>query len=379
MKLLASVSKTFAENIRDWKVLALVLVFAPFFIFLMYLFYGSAPTAYKVGIINSDGGGMSKSLSESFSSFTFQEQQVGVRLVEYDNLDTLKRDIRERTIDLGMEIPAGYSEALIEKASGGAVPARVNLYGSLGNTNYAVAAVLVSGKVYSQGMEAAHISLPTEVRETLLEQKQTVSGFDSYVPGGIALAALMILFTASASIVKENDKKTLVRLKLSRLGTINFLAGISIVQALIGSAAIVLSYWTALAFGYRPAGSFRAVLVVGVFSSISMVAVSLLVSSFLNTIFDVLTIGCFPFFIMMFFSGSMLPLPKMTVFMLFGHAVGVTDLLPLTHTADAFNKILNDGAGCGGVRHDLLMLFLTSVLYFLVGVFLYRKRKLSKA
>ncbi|HWQ72979.1 MAG TPA: hypothetical protein VN370_11765 [Desulfitobacteriaceae bacterium] len=66
--------------------------------------------------------------------------------------------------------------------------------------------------------------------------------FEQYVPGLISLAILMILFTASASIVKENDKKTLIRLKLSRLGAFNFLAGICIVQTIVAVAAIVLSH-----------------------------------------------------------------------------------------------------------------------------------------
>ncbi|MNI55847.1 ABC-2 family transporter protein [compost metagenome] len=203
--------------------------------------------------------------------------------------------------------------------------------------------------------------------------------FDGYVPGLIALAVLMILFTASASIVKENDQKTLLRLKLSRLGAFNFLAGICITQAIVAAGALALSYWTALGLGYRPAGEFGAVFAVGLLSSFSMVAVSLVVASFLNTVFDVLTIGCFPFFILMFFSGSMFPLPKMNVFTIGGHSFGITDLLPLTHTANAFNQILNYGAGLEDVLFDFVMIALLTVIYFAMGLRLYQQRKLSKA
>ncbi len=203
--------------------------------------------------------------------------------------------------------------------------------------------------------------------------------FEQYVPGLISLAILMILFTASASIVKENDKKTLIRLKLSRLGAFNFLAGICIVQTIVAVAAIVLSYWTALYLGFRPAGEFGTVLFVGIISSIAMVAVSLVVACFLNTVFDVLTIGCFPFFILMFFSGSMFPLPKVNLLTISGHTLGITDVLPLTHTANAFNKILNYGVGLNEVMFDVFMITLLSVIYFILGLMLYQKRKLSKA
>lgn len=189
----------------------------------------------------------------------------------------------------------------------------------------------------------------------------------------------MILFTASASIVKENDKKTLIRLKLSRLGAFNFLAAICIVQAFIAVGALFLSYWTALGLGYSPAGNFGPVLLIGIISSLSMVSVSLVVASFLNTVFDVLTVGCFPFFILMFFSGTMFPLPKLNMFSILGHPLGITDILPLTHTVNAFNKILNYGAGLNEIRFDVFMIVALTLIYFLAGLILYQKRKLSKA
>lgn len=233
--------------------------------------------------------------------------------------------------------------------------------------------------IYKQGMEVRKIILPSSISETFLEKKQPLNEFEGYVPGLISLAVLMILFTASATIIRENDKKTLIRLKLSRLGAFNFLAGVCIVQAVVAVAAIVLSYWTALGLGYRPAGGFGAVLVVGIISSLSMVSISLVVASFLDTVFDVLTIGCFPFFILMFFSGSMFPMPKINLFTVGEYALGITDILPLSHTVNAFNKILNYGAGINDVLYDIFMIALLTVIYFAIGLMLYKKRKLSKA
>lgn len=259
---------------------------------------------------------------------------------------TLKEKVKEKAVDIGIVIPEDYSEKLTIRAA---------------------------------EKEVTKITLPSSISETFLEKKQPLNEFEGYVPGLISLAVLMILFTASASIVKENDKKTLIRLKLSRLGAFNFLAGICIVQAVVAVAAIILSYWTALGLGYRPTGGFGAVLVVGIISSFSMVAISLVVASFLYMVFDVLTIGCFPFFILMFFSGSMFPLPKMNLLTINGHLFGITDILPLTHTADAFSKILNYGSGINDLLFDFFMIALLTVIYFVIGLMLYQKRKLSKA
>ncbi|QQZ63748.1 ABC transporter permease [Paenibacillus sonchi] len=380
MKLAASVTKSFKENIRDWKVLLMVLMFSPFFLILMNLFYGGAPAAYHVGVLNLDAGRASIELINSLETMEGQDNSRIFKLTAFSNEGELKAKVKEKDMDLGIVIPEDYSDKLAIKSPGNhGNPALVDFYGSMGNMRYSVAAVLTADGVYKQGMDVANITLPSKISETFLEKKQPLNEFDGYVPGLIALAVLMILFTASASIVKENDQKTLLRLKLSRLGAFNFLAGICITQAIVAAGALALSYWTALGLGYRPAGEFGAVFAVGLLSSFSMVAVSLVVASFLNTVFDVLTIGCFPFFMLMFFSGSMFPLPKMNVFTIGGHSFGITDLLPLTHTANAFNQILNYGAGLEDVLFDFVMIALLTVIYFAMGLRLYQQRKLSRA
>lgn len=380
MKLVASVTKSFKENIRDRKVLVMVLVFSPFFVLLMNLFYGREPTTYNIAILNLDGGKSSINLVEMLENTKGQDGSGLFKLSNISTEDELKAKVKEKVIDIGIVIPAGYTERLSGiDAQDIEDTVAVRFYGSMGNMRYTVAAVMAADVVYKQGMEVAKITLPSSITETFLEKKQALNEFEGYVPGLISLAVLMILFTASASIVKENDKKTLIRLKLSGLGAFNFLAGVCIVQAVIAAAAIVLSYWSALGLGYRPAGGFGAVLVVGIISSFSMVALSLVVASFLNTVFDVLTIGCFPFFILMFFSGSMFPLPKMNLVTIGGHPFGVTDILPLTHTASAFDKILNYDSGIKGVTFEIIMIALLTAIYFVIGLRLYQKRKLSKA
>lgn len=378
MKLVASIIKTFKENIRDWKVIIMVLIFSPFFILLMNLYYGTEPTTYNIGIINLDAGNKSTELIKLLKDLSGEKDSKVFKVFDYKSKEQLEVKVKDKTMDLGIVIPENYSKTLIMSKNDRNASIAVDFLGSLGNVKYTVAAVLTADTVYKQGVDIAEIKLPSTIKETFLEKKQPLNQFESYAPGTISLSILMILFTACSSIVKENDKRTLIRLKLSRLGAFNFLLGISIVQSVIAVLALVLSYWTALGLGYKPLGQFGPMLVVGIVSSFSMVAVSLLVACFLNSVFDVLTIGCFPFFIMMFFSGCMFPLPKMNIFTLAGHSFGVTDILPLTHTANAFNKILNFGGGLKEVSFELLMLSILSIFFMVLGLFLYQKRKLSK-
>jgi hypothetical protein len=203
--------------------------------------------------------------------------------------EELKAKVKEKVIDIGIVIPDDYSKKLSQLNTNIGSPAVVKFYGSMGNMRYTVAAIMVGDTLNKQGLGVRKVILPSSISETFLEKKQPLNEFEGYVPGLISLAVLMILFTASASIVKENDKKTL------------------------------------------------------------------------------------------FFSGSMFPLPKMNLLTIGGHSFGITDILPLSHTANAFNKILNYGAGINGVLFDIFMITLLTLIYFVVGLLLYQKRKLSRA
>ncbi len=380
MKLAAAIVKSLKENLRDWKVLAMVLVFSPFFLLVMFVLYGSESTTYKVGIVDFDGGNPAAEMIEAIKGIEGQDGEEMFLITTIVDVDELKALVKDKTLDIGVVIPDKYSQKHREAESAtGNDPAIVDFYGSMSNVRYTVAAVMTADALVNKGMEAMGITLPAAVSETFLEKNLPMNEFDSYAPGLITLAILMILFTASASIVKENDKKTLIRLKLSRLGAFNFLTGTCIVQTIIGTAALVLAYFTALGLGYRPAGSFGIILLVGIISSLAMVSISLVVASFLKTVFDVLTAGCFPFFILMFFSGAMFPLPKMELVTIGGHSLGVTDILPLTHTVNAFNKILNYGAGWKDILFDMVLLVLLTAAFFWAGLVLYQKRRLSKA
>jgi ABC-2 type transport system permease protein len=126
-------------------------------------------------------------------------------------------------------------------------------------------------------------------------------------------------------------------------------------------------------------GSFGPVLVVAILTSLSMMPVSLITAAFLKSAFDVATVGCFPFFILLFFSGCMFPLPGVRLFSFAGYVFNVFDILPLTHASTAFGKILNSGAGISDVLYELCMILLLTAVYFIIGLFLYRRRKLSRA
>ena len=214
----------------------------------------------------------------------------------------------------------------------------------------------------------------TEVGAQLLGGIGPPSDFDLYVPALLALALMMLLFTAAASLIKEKDKGTLIRLRLSNMTTVEWLSAISVAQVILGLTSMGLALLTAVALGYRTSGSLVAVLMVGALTGMAMVAISILVAAWLRTVFDLMTIGCFPFFVLMFFSGGMFPIPDVQLFSVAGHTVNINAILPTTHSVSALGKVLNFGAGMSDVAFELGAVAVLTLVYFMLGVWLFTRR-----
>jgi ABC-2 type transport system permease protein len=75
----------------------------------------------------------------------------------------------------------------------------------------------------------------------------------------------------------------------------------------------------------------------------------------------------------MFFSSVIYPMPKVILFTLGGREIGLYDILPTTHAVAALNKILTLGADLSQVTFELSALVILSVLYFALGVCLFKR------
>jgi len=216
-----------------------------------------------------------------------------------------------------------------------------------------------------------------ETVEQTLSAAEALSEFDLYVPGMLTLAVMMLIFPAAASFIKEKDRGTLVRLRMSNMTTIEWLLAVTLVQVFIGELAVLLTLLTAILVGYEPVVAIPSMVIVSGVSVVSLVGISILVAAWLRTVFDLMTIGCFPFFILMFFSGGMFPLPDIRLFEMAGRTVNVNDVLPTTHTISALNEILNHGAGLIDVAFELAAIVALTVVLLGTGTLLFTKRHMS--
>ena len=377
MKLFVNFLKIFKENLRDWKILALVVFFAPFFVFLMYFYYKGLPEKdNKAAILNLDEGGiLSGELIDAWKFFTYEDGSPVLDLVEVIDEDSGVRALKEGRADVFIKIPKGFSNALSSGLIGeeASMPTLFGM-GDPGNMRYASASSYIDYAAYNFVLDKAGMEVPLHFKYASVSGSEDISEFDLLVPGLLILSLIMVLFTAGASIIREVEKQTMIRLKLSGLSSPSFMAALAINQIIIGLAAFYLTLLSAYGLGYAHSGPIFALTIAGTLAVLFIVAVSIIVSCFIKNMFGLLTVGCFPFFIMMFFSDCFIPLPRIKLFELMGNMVYLNDLLPTSTAAGMINRIMNFKASFGDLAFEFVLAAVVTAAYWLAAMILFKRK-----
>jgi ABC-2 type transport system permease protein len=384
MRLYPLFVKAMIENFRDWKILALGITFAPFFVVLMHFYFGEATEIYRLVFVNHDRGAAAeagkavnagRALILALEQYSDEDDAIAMDVSQKQGMAEAQESLKNKSVDLIVEIPANFSKTLVDYKKGErSATAVMKTYGDPTNPKYVMAASWCDALAFQFAADLTGLKGPlTFVTESLTPSK-ALTDFDLYVPGLLGLALMILMFTAAATLIKEKDKGTLMRLRLSNMTTTEWLIAVSLSQVIIGLLALGSTYLTAVALGYRTTGSMIAVISVSILSCLAIIAISVLVAAWLRTIFDLMTVGCFPFFILMFFSGGMFPIPTISLFALGGRSIDVNDILPTTHSIAAFGKILNQGSGLGDVAFEMGAITVLTIGYFSLGIWLFSRR-----
>jgi ABC-2 type transport system permease protein len=183
----------------------------------------------------------------------------------------------------------------------------------------------------------------------------------------------MLIFLAAMVVAREVESGTLRRLQITRMTSFDFLGGVTLAMLSLAVFSLLLTIATAVWLGFRSQGSLWVAVAVGAVASLSVIGAGLVVACFSRSVSQAFVIANFPLGLFMFFSGAIFPLPKVVLFQLAGHDVGLFDFLPPSHAVVALNKVLTLGAGLQEVTFELTALLLLSLLYFSAGVWLFQR------
>ena len=384
MRFLSIFRKSMREQFRDLTVLGLTLIFAPLFVYLYWLFFPGGSTTFGVLVVNHDQGAQrsdgsflmaGEEVITALNSVSYADGSPLLRVRQVDNLSEAEVILRDRGGTVFVDIPPDFSSVLVSAQEGERLSAAsITFGGDLTNPYYAVAAILATSAVDSYVQSVTDQQPITHYVEQPLGGSAARTEFETYTPGILIFAAIMLIFTASMTVVREVESGTLRRLQISRMKTWEFLGGITASLVVVGVVAVLLAFGTAVALGFRSQGPLWVAILVAALTSVSIIGAGMVVASFSSTVARAFVIANFPLGLFMFFSGVIYPMPKVSLFTLAGRTVGLYDLLPATHAVVALNKIMNLGVGFNDVLYEMGALLILSLVYFFVGVWIFQRR-----
>ena len=170
MKFWAIFRKSMREQLREPLILALTLVFAPFFILLYRLWLPEGSTAFTVLVINQDRPAESLTVGadcvDAMRAVTYRDGLPLLNVREVSDRPAAEKQLRDRRAAALVIFPADLSAAVAAQANNpGAPQAEFTLVGDLSNPQYAVAAVMASAAVDATVQAAAGRSGPLRVVE----------------------------------------------------------------------------------------------------------------------------------------------------------------------------------------------------------------------
>jgi len=380
--------KSIREQIRDYWILVLTLVFAPFFVFMYYLMSETESPVYDIVFLNQDEtipiDGSQVNIGDSLvfylQEYTVDREDVYLEISRVENREEGLKLLKNGNADAMVVLPPDLTQRFQNPEYPQETEAFFELVGDITDMDYIVGAIWTEELINHFVLEATGEKLPVEWKETALGHSGQRTEFELYVPGLMIFAIIMMMFTASASIVREPEAGTLERLNISNLSALQYLTGISLIQVIIGIISLLLTIGVAVSLGYEIIpGTFWFILLIGFLTSLSMISFSLIVAAICRSIKDVAIIGTFPLILMMFFSGAFFPLGGGRLFTIGNFTLHLNDFLSPTWAVDALNKVLIKGMEIKQTTPEMLAILILTIIYFIAGVWAFQRRHMRAA
>ena len=206
------------------------------------------------------------------------------------------------------------------------------------------------------------------------------SPFDYMVPGLIIVAILMQVSLVSASLVRDIERGTLDRLRLSVARAFELLFGtfLSWTLVTIGQVPILIAVATGLGYQYSGGslGSLGLAMVIGVIAGMASIALALLIASFAKSEMQALELGAIVTLPVAFLGGAFFPLPPQVIDF-WGMTFSAYDVLPWTHAISALRSVLTYGTGLSAdIVFQITWLIVLTAILFVVAVVCYSRVRL---
>jgi ABC-2 type transport system permease protein len=363
MKLFAVARKSLIELLREPMLLGMVLI-TPLAFLLLDGFAYQTPhlkTHAVLVVVNTPAG---NAAVEYLQSLAYPDGRPILKIEIASDRGAADPALRDRTAAALLVIDPGGADA----------PFVYTIRGDPLFLDYLDAASILDSRLTEYLNDQNGIHLPVRVAENPIGTAgfQLRTDFIVYAPGLLVFAILLLVPQTALLLGREMRTRTIRRLRLSGVSSVEFLGGIGVSQLVMAAVQIVLISAGLIAFGLDPSRALLPTLLASLLVAVSAIGIGLIVGCFIQNDSQAVNLGSTVAMLQVFASGSFFPVPAPTLFRLFGHEIAWNDILPATHAMTALQQSILYGVHLDQIAFRLVAAAVLSLVFFLVGALLYR-------
>ena len=273
MKTLAVLHKSLLEQVRDLRGMAVSFMLPVMFMVIFGAVFGASFYTYDILVLNDDSGsqqegaafGLGDSLVAALEASTYEDGTRIFRVTRISSRDEIGDRLARHDKVALINIPTTFTRSVLSAGTAGAVRSVVSVEGDPGFPSFNLVRWLVEAVV----AEVVADDPPVRLETVAAVSGTATSEFDYMAPGLMLLAIFMLLIQSATVLLSEVESGTLKRLSISRLRAWELLAGVSLSQVIFAALMIPLMFLSAIMMGFHNSGSLFDATVVGVITSLS--------------------------------------------------------------------------------------------------------------
>jgi len=363
VKTFAVARKSLIELLREPMLLGMVLL-TPLAFLLVYGFAYQTPhlKTYRVlATINAEAG---NGALEYLRSLSYPD---GRPIFAIENAaDPVKIDpaLRDRTAAAFLAIDPGTNGA----------PFSYTIRGDALFADFLSASSILESRLSGYLLVSTGTHLPVQIAENSIPALsfRTRTDFSVYAPGLLVFAILLLIPQTALLLGREMRTRTIRRLQLSGVSSVELLGGIGLSQLVMAVVQIILFLIGLILFGLDYTRALVPIFIASFLTALSAVGAGLVVGCFIQNDSQAVNLGASVTMLQVFVSGSFFPMPVQPLFHLFRHEIAWNDAFPATHAMIALQQAVMYGADLGQIGFRLAAAAVLSVGFFLIGALLFQ-------
>lgn len=380
MKIYSLIKKNILLQLRDYWTLLITVLLGPFFVFIYWMISVGFPSYYNVIVLNQDRGIEKINYGKSFLELCKSDPRISetIQIKTIDSIEKGKMILKKRDADVMLVLPENFSSNIERAILSSKVKPEIYFYGEKSNTRYLVGVITSYSIIDSFIKSITKATDPWKMIEYFVdEEKVKRSDFEFYIPGILILSIIMLFFSGGMIVIRDIEDQSIFRLKLTKMNVFDYAIALGVTEILVGIISVILTFGFASLLGFRNLGSFFSLIVVCSIVFIGIVGVTFIIVSLCKNATVFVIAGQIPLFVLIFFTGAMIPIPRNPFFYIFNHGVCWNDFLPATLAVTTLNSIFNDGQSLPNLITPLSLLLIVSIFYLTIGLYLFQKKHLE--